>query len=244
MSTGYLILAHGSPDPRHGRVVTALQAQVAAQLPGPVVRGYLDHDEPSVAGALEQLTHRARAAVVVSLLFGDGFHADVDVPAALAAAPPQLAVTFAGPLGLGGWLHPRLDRLVAQASPVSAHPAVVLCGAGSSRPRARQQIVDLAARWAVTRKAPVLPAFATGEGPDLGDALAEADREGFAPVVVPLLLAEGRLSDQIRQAAVRHGATTTDVLGASPEVCARIVQLCRDANAAPSPTVRPAVVTA
>lgn len=75
-----VLLAHGSPDPRHRADVEVLAEAVASRAGAPVVAAYLDHHGPTPADA----AHSMGAAWVVPLLLSDGFHRRVDVPAALA----------------------------------------------------------------------------------------------------------------------------------------------------------------
>ena len=75
-----VLLAHGSPDPRHRADVDVLAEAVASRTGAPVVAAYLDHHGPTPADA----AHSMGAAWVVPLLLSDGFHRRVDVPAALA----------------------------------------------------------------------------------------------------------------------------------------------------------------
>ena len=65
-----ILLAHGSPDPRHATGIAALATRVAAVGEAAVHVAYLDHHGPTPADA-------ARAAgrgVVVPALLSSGYH--------------------------------------------------------------------------------------------------------------------------------------------------------------------------
>ncbi|MFZ0324250.1 MAG: CbiX/SirB N-terminal domain-containing protein [Actinomycetes bacterium] len=230
MTTGLLIVAHGSPDRRHRDTVARLAQRVTAEVNGPVRVGFLDHDQPSVTSALVSLAETTAAAVAVSLLLTPGYHDAVDVPQSLARAPAGLAVTYAGSLGLGPWLHPLLARRAAQCGAATTS-AVVVCAAGSSSATARREVRLLATRWSAVRGGPVHAAFATGAGPDLVEALGLVRQASERPVVVPLLLSEGVLSDRVRATVAEIGGVTSDVLGTDPEVVDRVVELVEGAGA-------------
>ena len=87
-----VLLAHGSPDPRHRADVEVLAEAVASRAGAPVSAAYLDHHGPTPADA----ARRVGAAWVVPLLLSAGFHRRVDVPAALA----QMRAVAGGPFEL------------------------------------------------------------------------------------------------------------------------------------------------
>lgn len=189
-------MAHGSPDPRHQIALELFAEQVQLTLGSPVEVGFLDHNRPSVTEVLTS-TEPGTPVSVVGLFLADGYHVRVDVPRVLAdtGAP----VTDCGPLGLGDWLLPALNRAAAEASSGDSGPSgVVLVAAGSSRQEARDEITALAGRWQVQREAPVRAAFATGSGPTIDEALTMLDETDCSDrVVVPLLLAPGSMSDRV-----------------------------------------------
>jgi len=233
--TGLLLLAHGSTDPRHAATLRAVADDVRGDVEADVALGFLEHDSPSAAEALQDLTGTNRRVVAVSLLLADGFHAEVDVPAVLAQAPAHRPVEHAGTLGLGPWLVPVLERRAssAGAAPGSDRP-VVLCAAGSSRDAAREQVADLAQQWSALRRTPVTVAFATGPGPSLAEALTAAGRPA---VVVPLLLCEGGIYDRIVDGGRAHAAIVTPAIAPANELTDRIVALARGQVVLPDTSV-------
>jgi sirohydrochlorin ferrochelatase len=179
-----VLLAHGSPDPRSGAAVREA-ARVVAMRTGSAVRvAFLDHDSPDLTTAVAGLA-ASDDVVVLPLLLSAAFHARVDVPAAVAEL--DRTVTLLPPLG-----HPAalLDSLLLRAAgPV----AVVAAGTRVDDERS----AFTAAVGAASRRTGVAAsaAFATGPGPSAADAL--SDRA----VVIPWLLAPGRLLDSVRRVA-------------------------------------------
>lgn len=95
MTTQHVVLlAHGSPDPRHGRDIEALAARVRDVLPEPLHVAYLDHQGPSPHELADRLPPVCEV-VVVPLLLAAGHHQRVDVPdaAAVLAGGRPLSVT-------------------------------------------------------------------------------------------------------------------------------------------------------
>ena len=190
-----ILIAHGSPDPRHGAGVRRLADRMAQCSGEPVVASFLEHDFPS---ATDVLTSPAAAdrTTVVPLLLTAGFHWRSDIPPIVAHEG-------------------RSVRLVAPPPPVAfvetiadmcrGTADVVLASAGSSRPEIGprfEMLADQLRRQHGFRRVPV--ALSVG-------AVADVARPGA--LVVPVLTADGVFADRIRQAAASAGATHTDVLG-------------------------------
>jgi sirohydrochlorin ferrochelatase len=200
-----------------------LAAAVTLNSARTVVVGYLDHQEPSVPQAFALLAgcERVRA---LALLLSEAYHAQVDVPEALATAPPGLVVEDAGTLGHHPLLLEALDRRLAQSGVMVGDPgtSVVLAAAGTSDPAARDAIDEVAVAWKQRGWHDVRAAFATGPG----DRPAEVVRElataqgdgGVRIVVASYLLAPGVLDDRIRQECTEAGAErVSEPIGACPE---------------------------
>jgi sirohydrochlorin ferrochelatase len=205
--THHLLIAHGSPDPRHKAMMRTLAGRVDDR--GlPCSAAYLEHDAPGVAEALSVL---AGPVVTLGMLLAPGYHATVDVPSMLIGAPVAVTVDDRGPLGTGPWLLPTLDWLLAD---VGAGPdsRVILATAGSTRPDAQDSLARFASEWQQTREGRVVVAAATGPGLSLEDAAAEH----AAAVVLPFMIAPGVLADRAAQVAERRGLLTTGTLAESP----------------------------
>jgi sirohydrochlorin ferrochelatase len=187
-----ILLAHGSPDPRSARWVACAAAGAADRAGFPVVGAFLDHDSPRLDEAVAAAGPDDEV-VVLPLLLSAAFHARVDVPAAVAALPRP--VTLLDPLG-----HPEavLDAALARSGRASV---VVAAGTKVDDERAAfAAAVDAAsARTGV----PASVAFATGPG-------ARLTESAPGTVVVPWLLAPGRLLDSVLASAAE---SSYDVVG-------------------------------
>lgn len=194
-----VLLAHGSPDPRHSAAVGRLAATVAGRRGEPGTGGggetlvtYLDHDDPRPAAVAPRLSG---AVAVVPLLLTPAFHAREDVPAAagtLALAGARVRVTDP----LGG--HPALVRAVAERLRAAGHnpegPACLVAG-GSSGGEALSSL-----RRLLRRHAP-----SGWRGCVLAGGSAAAEMAPGVPVV-PFTLAEGVLHDRVAALAEASGA--------------------------------------
>lgn len=207
--TTRLLIAHGSPDPRHAAAVRRLAGAVAE--PGhPCRSAFLDHDAPTLAAALEGI---GGPVTSVALLLSLGLHAIVDVPRGLAGRGD---VTHRGPLAVGEWLLPVIDDLVERSSR-GWGCGVVVVAAGSRRPGALDGLVQATRSWR-GRGRDLSVAVAGGPGP----ALAEAVTGPRGPLVVPLVVAPGVFSDRIEREAGRLGLPVTGVLTDSPRFAAAV----------------------
>jgi sirohydrochlorin ferrochelatase len=202
-----VLLAHGSPDPRHAAGVEELAAHVRARTSGRSVHtAYLDHHPPSPSDAAASLE---RAAVVVPVLLTPAYHAKVDVPSAVAAMTRDsgLDVGLAASLGPHHLLLDAAEELLAaEGISPSADTAVILYAAGSSDSAAVlsvAQTISAAPRrgwgpWAVA---------ALDGGSSLDDVLRGLPDEVERTVAVSFMVAEGVLRDRMAQACGRHGVT-------------------------------------
>src|SRR4051812_34411876 len=168
-----LLVAHGSRDPRHEVTISQIAAATRAARPGLDVRvGYLDHNGPSVTGALADLT---AGAIAVPLLLGNAYHGKVDVPAALAEASAltSVAVTLADVLGPDPELLPAALRAVHHAAGTDPQPGsgLVLACAGTTDPSAKAALNRLALRWRRSIGADVRVADAASTGVRVRDAV-------------------------------------------------------------------------
>lgn len=197
--TEVVLVAHGSPDPRHRRSVTTLAHRMSASTGLAVTTCYLEHDEPFATNWLltgSDPSSCSRHRIVVPLLLTAGYHWRTDIPPiighnghrATLLSPPQPAA-FAAAVG----------ELTQGAS------HVVLASAGSARPEVVKRFADLADVLAGEHEVTV--ALSPGD-------ITQHARRGS--VVVPVLVADGIFADRVRTAADAAGATTTAVLGDTP----------------------------
>lgn len=202
-----VLLAHGSPDPRHARGVEALADHVRTLAPHrPVHTAYLDHHAPTPQETAAGLGTRA---VVVPVLLTPAFHAKVDVPAAVGvmASGSGSEVGVAPALGPHRLLLDAAEELLA-AEGVLPDPAtaVVLYAAGSSDSEAVATVGKTIAAhprtgwgfWGVA---------ALDGGATLEQVLRIMPDEVERTVAVPFMVAEGVLRDRMAQHCGRAGVT-------------------------------------
>ena len=206
MTTGILLVGHGSRDATANRELEAIVAEQRARHPGALVaHAFLELAEPALAPALDALARRADRVVVVPLLLFAAGHVKNDLPLALdraRRAAPRVHFTIARALGV----HAALVALAADRARAAlghddpARAALVVVGRGASDPDANAELCKLArlvgealgAGW-------VVPAFSGITTPTVDDALALAARARPARLVVlPYLLTAGRLVGRLR----------------------------------------------
>lgn len=199
-----VLLAHGSPDPRHRQGIEEVADGLRSARPGTPVRlAYLETDEPSAAVLGRDLTGDV---VVVPMLITPAYHARTDVPRAareLAAGGAQVRVT--DPLAP----HPLLldavvERLASAGHAPDPGTDVLLVAGGSSDGTARRSLDELLVdhtppgrgRWrGTTLREPEVVA----------EAVAQAEQAGHRLVVLAFTLAEGVLHDAAERLAAEHG---------------------------------------
>ena len=227
--TPLVAVAHGSRDPRSAATVTELVELVRTLRPDLDARvAFLDLSAPRLGDVLTALHGQGhRDAVVVPLLLGRAFHARVDLPALVAEATrrlPRLAIEVAEVLGPD----PRLEaaaRSRLRSTGVDLDDpdlGVVLTATGSSHAPANEAIAATAARWAATSGcAGVSPAFASGAGPRVEDAVRTLRAAGARRIAVASwFLAPGLLPDRVacQARAMAPRARIAPPLGAHPLV--------------------------
>lgn len=150
-------------------------------------------------------------AIVVPLLFTQGYHQRVDVPRALAAASQtsHLSLHLAAGLGTGEDL---ARVLASRTRPGDAH--VVIYSVGSSDSAANDAIRELAHRTFALTGVPATVEFATRGG---REGIVRLCREHADPKrvrVIPLFVTEGLLLDRLAgvPATVEH-PLGTDISG-------------------------------
>ncbi|HEY3734137.1 MAG TPA: CbiX/SirB N-terminal domain-containing protein [Streptosporangiaceae bacterium] len=226
-----LAVAHGSRDPRAAGCVEELLDRVrhrAAEVGLAGLRvhaSYLGHGLPSAGQALSALD--GGPVVVLPLLLTAAYHSKIDLPAALAAAPPRLRIGYGATLGPDPLLISALERRLAEQGIDLGDPgtvagtSVVVAAAGSSDPAASAAVTGLAAHWQALRGwRDVVPGYASAAAPSPAAAVAGLHAGGARRVVVAsYLLAPGRFADQVRAGGLAAGAATVSgVLGAAPEL--------------------------
>jgi sirohydrochlorin ferrochelatase len=242
-STAILLLSHGSRDPRAEYVVGELVRAVTAGTGLTVRAAYLGFAAPNPTVALRRLAADGFTSVrVVPLLFTPGFHVTHDVPAAVAASgvTQRMEISVAPPLLAGGrrqrdlLLTALADRLLESFAAGADRniDSLVLASAGSSSPKARRCMEDLARDLERSHGIPVELAYASAGSPSPTQALeALADRGATNPAVASLFVAPGRLTDSV--VAACEGLPVADPLGVSPAFVKLLVARTREPVPAP-----------
>ncbi|MGH3897264.1 MAG: sirohydrochlorin chelatase [Pseudonocardiaceae bacterium] len=197
-------VAHGSRDPRSAATISALVDRVRWLRPDLDVRlAFLDLCAPQLNAVLATVSR----AVVVPLLLGRAFHADVDVPEAVsraAAARPGLDVAVADVLGPDPRLETAALRRLTEVGVSPADPGfgVVLAAAGSQQGCSNAAVAAVARRLTQHTHWHVIPAFACAAQPTVPDAIAILQASGAQRIAVASwFLAPGLLPDKVSRLA-------------------------------------------
>ena len=204
-----ITLSHGS---RHPGAAAGIERLTQATGLRPARAAHLEFNEPDLtAAALELAQVGETEAIVVPLLFTQGYHQRVDVPRALAAASQtsHLSLHLAAGLGTGEDL---ARVLASRTRPGDAH--VVIYSVGSSDSAANDAIRELAHRTFALTGVPATVEFATRGG---CEGIVRLCREHADPKrvrVIPLFVTEGLLLDRLAgvPATVEH-PLGTDISG-------------------------------
>lgn len=140
--------------------------------------------------------------MVVPLLLGDGFHRRVDIPAVLEGTGCVLTEGLSGERDVARAVHGRLREAERRRGPYTRADAVIVAGAGSSRPGGNAGTQACAAQLAALLECdsgpdpvPVVPAYLTSAGPTVPEALARLQAAGYRRIAVAAhLLAPGRFT--------------------------------------------------
>ncbi|MDP3599220.1 MAG: CbiX/SirB N-terminal domain-containing protein [Nitrospirota bacterium] len=208
MSTGLLIVGHGSRDPSANVEFEAVVAAYRAAHPDiDVTHGYVELAKPSLAEALRDLAQRTDLLVVLPLFLFAAGHVKNDIPLALSQARqdfPSVRFTVANALGV----HPNLVELAFERARAAlegardpAKTAVVVVGRGASDPDANGDFCKVVRLLAEGRAVGwVVPCFIGVTRPlfeETVELVARARPERI--VVVPYFLFGGRLIAKIRE---------------------------------------------
>ncbi|MFT3715603.1 MAG: sirohydrochlorin chelatase [Gordonia sp. (in: high G+C Gram-positive bacteria)] len=244
-----LLVAHGSRDVRFAATARRVADAAAGALPGVVVKlAYLDLNEPLVG---DVLASERGEVVVVPLLFGDGYHSKVDLPAIVADAHrrnPSLHATVTRVVGRHSPVPALVDRLAEALEPVpfdklkereAARVGVLMYAVGSSDAGSDASIIERGAELAGVLGAPVETVFATRLGPDgqaVRDAVDRLRSAGATHIAAsPLFLSAGLLTERTARVLdeVAPGSTVAGPIGAHPALIDAISHLYLSAAAAP-----------
>ncbi|MFI5777726.1 sirohydrochlorin chelatase [Nocardia sp. NPDC051570] len=207
-----VLVAHGTRSARGVAMVAQLAEAVAREVGGLVRTAFVDVLGPSPAEVLRDLD--SVPAVVVPAFLASGYHVYRDVPREIAdSGHPAVAVTSA--LGPDPALA-RIMRIRLQAAGWRPGDAVVFAAAGSSDPRARQDIRRSATLLATRLHTPVHPAYIATGSPRVPETVAALRASGHPRVfVASYLLAHGLFQERLHEAGADGIA---DPIGVHPAV--------------------------
>ncbi|QRP60371.1 sirohydrochlorin chelatase [Corynebacterium minutissimum] len=204
--TALITLSHGSRHPAAAPHVEAL-TRAAGLLAGvAAMAAHLEFNEPTLESATQELAQRGvRDAVVVPLLFTEGYHQRVDVPAAIVSASASSGLVLRRARGLG--TGEDMAQLLAAQVPAGSDKVVVY-SVGSSDEQANDAVANLARRVGELTGCDAEVAYATRDARDARAAHAsrsenrnrEAGRiasSSHSEVVVPLFVSPGLLLDRL-----------------------------------------------
>ena len=202
--TALITLSHGSRHPEAAASVEALTRAAGDQVGVPAAAAHLEFSSPALgAAACDLAAQGVREAVVVPLLFTEGYHQRVDVPAALKSTAAESGLTLHRARGLG--TGEDMAQLLAQRVPAGAQKVVVY-SVGSSDARANAVVAQLARRVGELTGCAAEVSFATQPAPaaltDTATAHEAAHGEGATrEVVVPLFVSPGLLLDRLTKSS-------------------------------------------
>lgn len=208
MSTGLLIVGHGSRDTKANLEFEALVSTYRSRRADlTVAHGYVELAQPSLITALRCLAQQVDVIVVLPLFLFTAGHVKNDIPLALAQIRRQYSSTqFVVARALG--VHPSLvDLAYERAKPELdgvrelMKTAVIVVGRGSSDPDANAEFCKVVRLFAEGRNLGwVLPSFIGITRPtfvETAELVSRARPERI--VVVPYFLFGGRLIDKISE---------------------------------------------
>lgn len=222
-----ITLSHGSRCPGADRGSRALTSAAAARCATTGVSAFLELATPSLPEVARVLP-AGTPAVVVPLLFSAAHHANVDVPAAVAAARDAgLKARATHGLGFGSETAGVLRDVVNSEAPAGADLA--LYSVGSSHADANAQVQELAAELGELTGRTASLVTATN-GPDPAGRLAElaaaAGPRGLH--LVPLFVTSGLLLDRLVRALPRVQDATGVTVTRSGPLATRLADVVAD----------------
>lgn len=199
--SAFLLVAHGSSDPRPQQALEQLAHRIQQQLQASGESVYvgtatLECAPTPLHEQIQQFGQQVRAVggtrlQILPLFLLPGVHAIEDIPAEVELARPHLEPGLR--LELLPYLgsHPQLGRLLASEAPPSTTQCCLLLSHGSRRPGSNQPIVALADQLGA------VPAYWSID-PSLSDMIQTYIRQGYQQIqILPYFLFSGSITDVI-----------------------------------------------
>lgn len=209
MSTGLLIVGHGSRDTKANLEFEALVAIYRSRRPDmTVAHGYIELAQPALITVLRDLAQQADVVVVLPLFLFAAGHVKNDIPLVLAQVQKEFPRPHLFIVARALGVHPSLvDLAYERAKPElggvheSLKTAIIVVGRGSSDPDANADFCKLVRLFAEGRNLGwVLPSFIGITRPTFEETAELAARtRPERIVVVPYFLFGGRLIDKISE---------------------------------------------
>jgi sirohydrochlorin ferrochelatase len=189
--------SHGTRLAAGRRAIALLRLEIAKARPGLEVRAaQVDVHKPALDDVVRRFATQGRPMVIVPLLLSSGYHVRVDIARAVDAAGGLAAAAAAlGP-------DPVLVRILQQRlteSGAGPDDPVVLAAAGSSDPRAVEDVDRMVAELAALRGAAVSVGYLASARPTVAEAvtLARSVDPGRPVAIGTYLLAPGLFSGRL-----------------------------------------------
>ncbi len=232
-----VLVAHGSRDVRFADTARRVRDAVAVAMPGVRVEvSFLDLNAPLVGDVLADVSGDV---TVVPLLFGDGYHSKVDLPATINAVRrrhPRLRAVQTPVIGSRSPVPALCDRL--REAGLQQGAGVLLYAVGSSDAGSDDSIRARGVELSSALQMPVQTVFATRLGSDgrpVADAVHALRAAGATSIAAsPLFLSAGLLTERVERwlDVYAPGSVVAGPLGAHPAIVDAAAAIHRAAFAA------------
>src|SRR5918997_2697654 len=180
----FLVVGHGSRDPRGAREFHELVGIVRERNPGLAVEGgFIELSRPPISECVDRLADRgARYVAAVPLMLLAAGHAKDDIPATLVREKrghPEMSFSYGRALGIRPELLELMDERISTVvlEEEKGETAVLVVGRGSSDPDANSDLSKIARLFYEGRPYPVVEtAFVGLAPPNVPEALERCKR--------------------------------------------------------------------
>lgn len=217
---GFLILGHGSRDPRGAEEFHELVGLVRERNPGlPIEGGFIELSRPPISECVHRMAEKGatNVAAVPLMLLAAG-HAKDDIPATLVREGidhPEMTFKYGRALGVRPELLELMEERISAVVSEEEKPetAVLVVGRGSSDPDANSDLAKISRLFHEGRPyREVETAFVSMTPPGVEEGLDRCRRLGAKRVVVfSYFLFAGVLEERIREQAWAFAAANPDV---------------------------------
>lgn len=216
----FLVVGHGSRDPRGAREFHELVGLVRERNPGLAVEGgFIELSRPPIGECVNRLAEGgARDVAAVPLMLLAAGHAKDDIPATLVREGiehPEMEFRYGRALGVRPELLELMEERISAVVPdeEKSDTAVLVVGRGSSDPDANSDIAKITRLFYEGRSYPMVEgAFISMTPPGVGEGLDRLRRLGARRIVVfSYFLFTGVLEERIRDEAEGFAAENPDL---------------------------------